>query len=127
MGGHRREGRSCTIEQARRALMAIKRRNFEVDPNNTEHVEKYREMRLKFARISPAEFITFLETGRSTVSAGSQSSRVYWAVPKANFPKGLPKKIKATEVAEGDEGAPMDVDRKNFFVIDQVVSRQQTP
>ena len=114
-----------TPEQARNSLLAFKRQNYEVDPDNIEHQDKYREMRLKFARVSPAQFVKFLDTGKEIVSAGTSSAVAYWAVPKTNFPKGLPPKIKACEVSADDATAPKEIDRNEYFVIDQCIPREQ--
>ena len=103
--------------------MAFKRQNYEVDPDDENQQNKYREMRLKFARVSPAQFVKYLDTGRETASAGTASSIGYWAVPKDNFPRGLPTKIKPFEVSEAE--GPSDVDRDTYFVIDQCVPREQ--
>ena len=110
-----------TAEQARCSLMAFKRQSFAVEPDNKEHQDKYREMRLKFARVSPAMFMKFLDTGKEMVSAGASSAMSFWIVPKMNFPKGLPPKIKAAEIGANDEHAPQDVDHDNFYVIDQCI------
>ena len=70
-------------------------------------------------------FMKSIETGREEVKAGTRSQMVCWAVPKANFPKGLPPKMKAAELPEDGECAPTDIDRDMFFVIDQCVPREQ--
>ena len=113
-----------TAEQARCSLMAFKRQSFAVEPDNKEQQDKYREMRLKFARVSPAMFMKFLDTGKEMVSAGASSAMSFWIVPKMNFPKGLPPKIKAAEIGANDEHAPQDVDHDNFYVIDQCIPRE---
>ena len=114
-----------TPEQARNCLMAFKRNNFAVDPDNKEHLEKYQKMRMTCARVSPAMFMKFLDTGKEVTSAGTKSSILYWCVPKANFPKGLPAKLKAGEVAAEEDNAPPDVDREEFYVLDQCIPRDQ--
>jgi hypothetical protein len=105
--------------------MSFKRQSYAVDPNCKEHQDKYREMRLKFARVSPAMFMKFLDTGKETVSAGASSAMAFWVVPKRNFPKGLPPKLKSSEVDADAEYAPQDVDREHFYVIDQCIPREQ--
>ena len=114
-----------SVAAARVALQAYRRQSFPVDPDDPEMQNKYREMRLKFCRVSPAMFMKFLETGKEEVKAGTRSTMICWAVPKANFPKGLPPKIKAAELAAEGEGSPTDVDHDMFYVIDQRVPREQ--
>ena len=76
-------------EQVRNSLLAFKRQNYPVDPDNLEHQEKYRQMRLKFNRVSPAQFTKYLDTGKEEQKAGVSSSIAYWVAPKTNFPKGV--------------------------------------
>ena len=100
-----------TNDQCRNSLMAVKRQNFDVDPDSAERQDKRRQMRLKFNRVSPSQFMKFLESGKEEVKAGVSSSIAYWIMPKTTPPKGLPPKIKAAEVAEDAEHAPQEVDR----------------
>ena len=51
-------------EQVRNSVLAFKRQNYPVDPDNLEHQEKHRQMRLKFNRASPAQFAKCLGTGK---------------------------------------------------------------
>ena len=108
-------------------MQGYKRQNYKVDPDNEVQITKYIEMRSKFSRISPSQFMKYLETGTQEVKAGTQSQISYWAVPKTNFPQGLPRKIKTAEVGEddGEEGTQVDVDREQYFVVDQCVPREQ--
>ena len=105
--------------------MGYKRQNFHVDPDDKEQVAKYIDMRTKFARVSPAHFMKYLETGSEQVKSGTNSQMQLWAVPKANFPKGLLGKIKAAEVAADSEHGSIEIDRDQYFVIDQCVPRDQ--
>ena len=114
-----------TKEQVRNSLLAFKRQNYPVDPDNLERQEKHRQMRLKFNRVSPAQFIKYLDTGKEEQKAGVSSSIAYWVAPKTNFPKGLPPKLKTAEVDEDADNAPQEVDRNEFFVVDQCVPREQ--
>ena len=115
-----------TFESARIALMGMKRQSWPVDPDSKDMQAKYREMRQKFDRVSPAAFMKFLDTGKEMVSAGAKSSISYWVVPKTNFPKGLSPKLKAAEAGPdvfSENGSP-DVDRDSYYVIDQCVPRE---
>ena len=113
--------------QARAALMGYKRQNYAVNPDDEKMVASYQEMRAKFARISPSQFMKYVETGQELVKAGNQSKLSFWAVPKDNFPNGLSKKMKSAEVedADLDDAQRIDIDRDKYFVIDQCVPRDQ--
>ena len=91
-----------TPAQARSALQGYKRQRFPVDPDDEAQINMYIEMRAKFARVSPSNFLKFMETGQEVVKSGTNSKMSFWAVPKNNFSSGLPKKIKAAEVADGE-------------------------
>ena len=116
-----------SVATARTALQGYKRQLYQVDPDDQEQIDQYIEMRTKFSRVSPAQFLKFMETNTQEVKAGTTSQMSYWAVPKTNFPQGLPNKIKAAEVGEddGEEGTQVEVDRQLYFVVDQCVPREQ--
>ena len=82
-------GSKVTAESARNSLMSFKRQSYAVDPNCKEHQDKYREMRLKFARVSPAMFMKFLDTGKETVSAGASSAMAFLGSAKEELSEGL--------------------------------------
>ena len=58
----------------------------------------YIKMRENFARVSPAQFMKYLDSGKDEAKSGTKSEMSYWAVPKKNFPRGLTGKFKAAEV-----------------------------
>ena len=116
---------AVTDQKTRTALLGFKRQNFDVDPDDPETQRQYKEMRLKFRRVSPHEFMKYLDTNKDEVKAGSKSTMVVWAVPKSNFPKGLPVKLKSAAIDPDEENAPKDIDYDKFFVIDQCIPRDQ--
>ena len=65
-----------------------------------------------------------LQSRVEVVNTGSQFAIEYWAVPKTNFPKGLPKNIAPSEVKAGDAPPKLNVDFDEYFVIDKQVSRE---
>lgn len=116
-----------SLVAARAALQGYKRQHHAVEPDNEDQLKVYIEMREKFQRVSGGQFLKYLETGKQEVKAGNQSVLSYWAVPKANFPNGLPKKIALAESSDGvaDAEGIDQVDRDQFYVIDQCVPRDQ--
>jgi len=114
-----------TCEAARTALLAYRRQNFPVDPDNHEMIQKYIEMRSKWNRVTGDAFMRYLETGEETQKAGRLTNIAYWAVPKKNFPQGLPKNIQPGQIDEDnlDDGASVEFDRENYLLIDQRIPR----
>ena len=90
---------TVATEAARSALMGHKRQHFEVDPDDPEMQNKYKETRRKVSRISPQLFMKFVATHKEELKVGAQSAMVFWAVPKTNFPRGLPANTIATDVS----------------------------
>ena len=105
--------------------MGYRRQQFDVDPYDPTMQSKYKEMRKMFSRVSPQLFMRFLDSHKEEMKTGSKSQMVFWAVPKTNFPSGLPAKIKRAEVCAGEENAPSDIDYEKYFVVDQCVHREQ--
>ena len=112
-----------TAAQAKVALAGYKRQNFKVDPNSQQQLDMYIEMRSKFQRVSGGQFVKYLQSGRESMAAGTKSQMAFWAVPKGNFPNGLPKKIQQAEFVPGDDAPDLEVDHETFFVIDQCIPR----
>ena len=109
---------------ARTALLAFKRQNFDVDPDDDEHVQAYMALRGAASWVTPKAFVKYLQSRVESVHHGEKTSVEFWAVPKTNFPKGLPAKI-ADAVADGGEVDDLSLDRARFFVIDKVIPRDK--
>ena len=63
---------------------------------------------------------------RAHLQQGMKSVVEYWAVPRSNFPKGLPPSIIGAEVDAAklaNVGEALDLDE--FFIIDMVIPRTQ--
>ena len=116
-----------SADSARVALMNFKRKGISVDPDDTQHQEAYIQMRSKFQRVSSEQFVKYLGTARTDVMAGAKSEMLWWAVPKANFPRGLPRPIKDAEATAEELSAAggVECDQEEYFVIDQCVSRDK--
>jgi len=116
-----------TLEAVRKALQGFKRQNYAVDPDNSQHVQQYMDMRKKWSRVGPDTFMKYLETGEENQKAGTSTNIAYWAVPKKTFPTGLPKKLQHAQVDEDtlkEDGATVEFDSETFMLVDQCVPRE---
>ena len=114
---------AVTVATARTALFGFKRQNFDVEPDDTAQVQAYITLRETLKRVSPTAFMKYLQGRVKNVQHGETVSLEFWAVPKTNFPKGLPAKI-ADAVVDAGDAEDLQVDRSKFFVIDKVVARE---
>ena len=109
------------------ALMGYKRQDYRlVDPDDPEHIDAYLELRRTTRRVQPDAFIAYLKKRVKALRNGEQTEIEFWAVPKSNFPKGLPPKILDACVADESEileGQSLSVDRDKYYVIDKVIER----
>ena len=121
--------RACSRTQARTALLGYRRQAFKiVDPDDSDQIDAYLELRRTTRRVLPETFIAYLKKRVKTMRNGEQVSLDFWAVPKTNFPKGLPPKILDACVDEDSEileGLTLRVDRAKYYVIDKVIDRNQ--
>ena len=78
------------------AIANYKRQNHMVDENKAEHVAAYILLRETQMRVSGKMLVDYLESLRTTVTHGDSSTFHYWAVPRGNFPNGLPPNIVST-------------------------------
>ena len=60
--------------------------------------------------------VRYLDTQKETVSHGEIAAIKFWAIPKVNFPKGLPPHV-AENLA--DKLHEFKVDHSQFYVVDQ--------
>ena len=65
---------ACFEEQAKVALRGYKRQQFDVDPDDKDHIEAYIILRGTKTRISPDYFIKYLCTRSQSVSHGESTS-----------------------------------------------------
>ena len=113
-----------TRATARTSLLAFKRQNFDVDPDDDEHLQAYMSLRSATYRVAPKAFVKYLQSRVESVHHGEKTSVEFWAVPKTNSPKGLPAKI-ADAVADGGEVDDLSPDRARFFNINKVIPRDK--
>ena len=88
-----------------------------LDPNNNDHVQAFIRLRAMQSRCDGKTLVHFLKNKQSNVHAGQKLSVEYWAVPKKNFPGGLPDCVKEAPILCGElfemeaaSGASMIID-----------------
>ena len=77
-------------------------------------------------------FLNFLNSKESNVVIGASAETKHWAVPKANFPAGLPQDIEDAIVDEEQlaeleamGGDSTRIDPNTYYVIDKVIDRKR--
>ena len=86
-------------------------------------------MRQVSSRISPQSLMRQLKSQVKTIGAGTKFCMLYWAVPKASWPSGLPPAAADALVPE-DQLVDMElqggatVDSEAYYIVDQVVPRE---
>ena len=114
---------------AETALAGYKRAGFDADPHNPDHIAAYVAMRQFSLRVSPQAFMNSLKNQVKQVTSGAKVKRQYWAVPKVNFPLGLPPDLADCVIAQ-DQIELMEVtgggtiDTDTYHILDQQATRQ---
>ena len=81
------------IAAVKAAIANFRRQNHIVDEKNDEPVSVYVLLRDTHKRFSGQMLVDYLGSLKMTVSHGDLSTIGYWAVPRVNFPDGLPPHI----------------------------------
>ena len=118
--------------QIKCAQIALKRYQTDgcaADPHSNDHIQAYLQLRATAGCVSAETFMKYLASRISNAKHGANAEDQYWAVPKQNFPDGLPDKLKANVVSEEDlvqaqilGGGTFDFE--GFYILDQDVPRQ---
>jgi hypothetical protein len=112
------------VVAAKAALNNFRRQNYDLSPDNEAHLQAYLTLRDTVARITPEKLITYLQTLEQKVAHGEENKCEFWAVPRVNFPDGLPQHIAAAHVpAERSKNNRFPLE--HFFHIDQVICRRE--
>lgn len=113
----------ATEASARNAIQQYKRQSYEVDDKNPDHVAAYLLLRDTSRRISGKSLEDFLKSRKTTIGSGDRSTMDVWAVPRVNFPAGLPQHIANAERPVGTMSHQYSPDE--FYFIDQVIPRTE--
>ena len=107
-----------SVNNAKVALANFQRQRFPLDPDNTDHQQAYMILRDQHSRVSGRMLIGYLNTKKEVVSSGQRAVVKYWAMPRANFPRGLPPSIAPSEVT-GDDARGCKYDPVREYLIEQ--------
>ena len=88
---------TVTVANAKASLMNFRRQSVDDSPANVEHLHAYISLRETSNRVGGRMLLNYLESRRQEVSHGEGAELTYWAVPRVNFPRGLPSNIAAKE------------------------------
>ena len=92
---------AVTMKDAEKALSRYVRQGYKnCEPHNPAHQRMYLQLRATCARADGQTFLTFLNSNQQSVVIGAKAETKHWAVPKANFPAGLPQDIEEAIVDE---------------------------
>ena len=114
---------TVTVANAKAALMNFRRQQFDVSPEDAEHIQAYVSLRETCNRVGGRMLLSYLESRRQEVSHGEAGELIYWAVPRVNFPRGLPANIAAKEKDPERLGPIRGFSAEEFWIIDQSIQR----
>ena len=120
------------IDAAKRAIKNFKTKglDFTFDPNSNAQCTEYLQLRQCNERVTAETLMWSLQNKATSVDSSVSIRFTYYGVPKANFPDGLPKSLKASELGEEDlndleclSGA--GIDTETYYIIDCEVERSK--
>ena len=92
-----------TEDNAKRSIERFRNQGYTMlNPDNNDHVQAFLQLRAMGASIHGRTLRDFLNNRQSNVNVGRQMEVDYWAVPKNNFPGGLPDRYKDSEINDGE-------------------------
>ena len=87
---------AVTLKDAEKVLSRYVRQGYKnCEPHNPAHQRMYLQLRATCTRADAQTFLNFLNSNQQSVVIGAKAETKHWAVPKANFPAGLPQDIEA--------------------------------
>ena len=111
-----------TTESAKASIQHFKRQKHNVDEKNRDHVAAFLLLRDTNKRVTGQMLEDYLKSRKVTVSSGDRNSLDVWAVPRGNFPDGLPPVIARAERPFGNMSHRSPPEE--FYYIDQMIPRQ---
>ena len=115
--------------EAIRSLKRFKSTGFEVNPEDQEQIQAFLVLRNSVARVSAKSFVKYLQERQTSITNVANAELEYWAVPKMNFPDGLPDPllsavVLAEDLAEAQLLGGTTLDHENYFVVDKMADRK---
>ena len=108
----------------RASLSAFRRQHYAIDENNEDHVNAYLALRATNERCAGQQLATYISILKATVAVGEQNKATFWAVPRGNFPEGLPDAIK-NALCPADVTRDCSFPASDYFFIDMMINRDQ--
>ena len=111
-----------------KALTSYRRAGFDVDLSNPSHVAAYVSMRQWCQRITGGGLLHHLKNHEKKIGAGAKVKTQFWAVPKVNFPKGLPSVLEdcvvlPDQLQDNELSGGGRIDRDTYYIFDQQATR----
>ena len=95
-----------------------------IKPQDVEQQKAFIALRATQPRCSPQQFLDYFKSLQNVTTHGAGAKQVLWAVPKVNFPDGLPANIEKVRKDEANcEG--FIVDHTDYWVIDQCITQSE--
>ena len=96
---------------------------FNFDPKDQTQITAYMQLRQFTSRVTPENLIKEIKSAEASIDSAASERLAVWGVPKGNFPRGLPPKLREMEWSEGDiedmqllGGGRLDKDA--FYIVD---------
>ena len=122
-------GRLDINADAVRNLERMKKNGFDVDPLDKDQLKVYSEMRSWCKRVTGAAFEEYIKNKTNQIESGAKFRLCFWAVPRTNFPKGLPDIVRENIVDDETllafEASGGYIDHDTYHIVDQLVPRHQ--
>ena len=118
-------GKTVSIADAANSLRHFLRGGAEgIKPQDVEQQKAFIALRATQPRCSPQQFLDYFKSLQNVTTHGAGAKQVLWAVPKVNFPDGLPANIEKVRKDEANcEG--FIVDHTDYWVIDQCITQSE--
>ena len=107
----------------RASLQNFRRQNFAIDENNVDHINAYLTLRSSNSRCGGAQLESYIKSLKQTVQSGEENKATFWAVPRGNFPNGLPENIQKA-VCKDDVTTGCSFSASEYHYIDMVIPRE---
>ena len=117
--------KTVSSESAANSLRHLRRLGFEgINPQDVEQQKAYIALRATQPRCTAKQFLDYFKSLQNVTTHGAGAKQVLWAVPKGNFPDGLPAHIERCRKDEANcEG--FIVDHDNYWVVDQCITQPE--
>ena len=121
------------VDQRADAIRNIKRfeaQGYKVSSLDKEVVDAYMQMRSQFSRIDGKRLLSYMDSKKTDLEQGAKAMISFWAVPKTNFPQGLPADLldavsTPEDLAEAEVIGGGTIDYESNFILDMCAPRER--